>query len=82
MMTNLIKKGAKVFVMEVEDFSGQRLPDFELVVGEDILKSHDDYVNCNGSLVVSEKKVEDEVINYIRYVYPEIHDYMIDIEMC
>lgn len=82
MMTNLIKKGAKVFVMEVEDFSGQRMPDFELVVGEDILKSDDEYVNCNGSLVVSEKKVEDEVINYIRYVYPEIHDYMIDIEIC
>lgn len=82
MITNLIKKGAKVFVMEVEDFSGQRLPDFELVVGEDILKSDDEYVNCNGSLVVSEKKVEDEVINYIRYVYPEIHDYMIDIEDC
>lgn len=82
MMTNLIKKSAKVFVMEVEDFSGQRLPDFELVVGEDILKSDDEYVNCNGSLVVSEKKVEDEVINYIRYVYPEIHDYMIDIEDC
>lgn len=76
----LIEKGAKVFVMEVEDFSGQRLPDFELVVGEDILKSDDKYVNYNGSLVVSEKEVEDEVINYIRNVYPEIHDYMIDIE--
>lgn len=81
-MTNLIKKGAKVFVMEVEDFSGQRLPDFELVVGEDILKSDDEYVNYNGSLVVSEKDVEDEVIDYIRNVYPEIHDYMIDIEVC
>ena len=73
MMTNLIKKGAKVFVMEVEEFSGQRLPDFELVVGEDILKSDDEY---------SEKEIEDEVINYIRNVYPEIHDYMIDIEVC
>lgn len=72
MMTNLIKKGAKVFVMEVEEFSGQRLPDFELVVGEDILKSDDEY---------SEKEIEDEVINYIRNVYPEIHDYMIDIEV-
>lgn len=76
-MTNLIKKGAKVFVMEVEYFSG-----LELVVGEDILKSDDEYVNFNGSLVVSEKYVEDEVIDYIRYVYPEIHDYIIDIEVC
>lgn len=74
MMTNLIKKGAKVFVMEVEDFSGQRLPDFELVVGEDILESN------IGTLIVSYDEVEDAVIDYIRNIYPEIHDYMIDIE--
>lgn len=74
MMTNLIKKGAKVFVMEVEDFSGQRLPDFELVVGEDILESN------IGTLIVSYDEVEDAVVDYIRTEYPEIHDYMIDIE--
>lgn len=73
-MTNVIKKGAKVFVMEVEDFSGQRLPDFELVVGEDILESN------IGTLIVSYDEVEDAVVDYIRNVYPEIHDYMIDIE--
>lgn len=73
-MTNLIKKGAKVFVMEVEDFSGQRLPDFELVVGEDILVSHIE------TLIVSYDQVEDAVVDYIRTEYPEIHDYMIDIE--
>ena len=74
MMTNLIKKGAKVFVMEVEDFSGQRLPDFELVVGEDIL------VSSIETLIVSYDEVEDAVVDYIRTEYPEIHDYMIDIE--
>ena len=73
-MTNLIKKGAKVFVMEVEDFSGQRLPDFELVVGEDILVSHIE------TLIVSYDEVEDAVVDYIRTEYPEIHDYIIDIE--
>ena len=73
-MTNLIKNGAKVFVMEVEDFSGQRLPDFELVVGEDILKSHIE------TLIVSYDQVEDAVVDYIRTEYPEIHDYIIDIE--
>ena len=73
-MTNLIKKGAKVFVLEVEDFSGQRLPDFELVVGEDIL------VSSIETLIVSYDEVEDAVIDYIRTEYPEIHDYMIDIE--
>jgi hypothetical protein len=70
----LIEKGAKVFVMEVEDFSGQRLPDFELVVGEDILESNIE------TLIVSYDEVEDAVVDYIRNVYPEIHDYMIDIE--
>jgi hypothetical protein len=60
--------------MEVEDFSGQRLPDFELVVGEDILESN------IGTLIVSYDEVEDAVVDYIRNVYPEIHDYMIDIE--
>ena len=77
-MTNLIDKGSRVYVMGVEDFSGQKLPSFEIVVGEDILKSDDDYVNYNGDLVVSEKEVEDAVIDYIRHEYPEIHDYMID----
>ena len=74
MMTNLIQKGAKVFVMEVEDFSGQRLPDFELVVGEDIL------VSSIETLIVSYDQVEDAVVDYIRTEYPEIHDYIIDIE--
>lgn len=78
----LIEKGARVFVMEVEDFSGRHLSDFDITLGEDILKSNDDYVNYNGSLVVSEKEVEDAVIHYIRNEYPEIHYYMIDIEEC
>lgn len=75
-MTEFIEKGAKVFIMEVVNFRGQRLPDFELVVGEDILKSH------IGTLIVSYDEVEDAVIDYIRNEYPEIHDYMIDIEVC
>lgn len=76
----LIEKGATIYVLEVVDFSGQQLPEFEITVGEDILKSNDDYVNYNGDLVVSEQEVEDAVIDYIRHEYPEIHDYMIDYE--
>ena len=76
----LIEKGSTVNVLEVVDFSGQPLPEFEITLGEDILKSNDDYVNYNGDLVVSEKEVEDAVIDYIRHEHPEIHDYMIDIE--
>ena len=74
----LMEKGDSVYVMEVTDYSGQQLPEFEITLGEDILKSNDDYVNYNGDLVVSEKEVEDAVIDYIRHNYPEIHDYMID----
>lgn len=76
----LIEKGATIYVLEVVDFSGQQLPEFEITLGEDILKSNDDYVNYNGDLVVSEQEVEDAVIDYIRHEYPEIHDYMIDYE--
>lgn len=74
----LIEKGSTIYVLEVVDYSGQQLPEFEITLGEDILKSNDDYVNYNGDLVVSEKEVEDAVIDYIRHEYPEIHDYMID----
>lgn len=76
----LIEKGSTINVLEVVDYSGQPLPEFEITLGEDILKSNDDYVNYNGDLVVSEKEVEDAVIDYIRHEYPEINDYMIDYE--
>jgi hypothetical protein len=72
----LIEKGATIYVLEVVDFSGQQLPSFEITLGDEILKSDDDYVNYNGDLVVSEQEVEDAVIDYIRHEYPEIHDYM------
>lgn len=76
----LIEKGSTIYVLEVVDFSGQQLPSFEITLGEEILKSDDDYVNYNGDLVVSEQEVEDAVIDYIRHEYPEIHDYMIDFD--
>lgn len=76
----LIEKGSTIYVLEVVDFSGQQLPSFEITLGEEILKSDDDYVNYNGDLVVSEQEVEDAVIEYIKHKYPEIHDYMIDFD--
>lgn len=74
----LIEKGSTIYLLDVVDFSGQQLPNYEITLGEDILKSDDDYVNYNGDLVVSEKEVEDAVIDYIRHKYPKIHDYIID----
>ena len=76
----LIEKGDTVYIMEITDYSGQKLPDFEITLGEEILKSDEKYVNYNGSLVISEKEVEEAVIDYIRHEYPEIHDYMIYFE--
>lgn len=76
----LIEKGDTVYIMEITYYSGQKLPDFEIKLGEEILKSDEEYVNYNGSLVISEKEVEEAVIDYIRHEYPEIHDYMIYFE--
>jgi hypothetical protein len=76
----LIEKGTTVYILEVIDYRGQQIPSFHITLGVDILKSDDDYVNYNGDLVVSEKEVEDAVVDYIRHVYPEINDYMIDYE--
>jgi len=79
-MKGFIEKGTKVFIYGIEWAYEQQMSDFEITLGEEILKSDDEYVNYNGSLVVSEKEVEDAVIDYIRHEYPEIHDYMIDFE--
>jgi activator of HSP90 ATPase len=76
----LIEKGTTVYILEVIDYRGQQIPSFDITLGVDILKSDNDYVNYNGDLVVSEKEVEDAVIDYILHEYPEIHDYMIDYE--
>lgn len=74
----LIEKGEVIGIHDVVDRDGQQLADFEITLGVDILKFDDDYVNYNGSLIVSDKEVEDAVIDYMRYEYPEVYDYMID----
>ena len=79
-MKGFIEKGTKIFIYGIEWAYEQQLPEFEITLGEEILKSDDEYVNYNGSLVVSEQEVKDAVIDYIRHKYPEIHDYMIDFE--
>jgi hypothetical protein len=75
----LIEKGASIGIYDVVGSHRQQMPDFELTLGEDILTADDNYVDYNGSLIVSEKEVEDAVIDFIRINYPEIYDYMIDI---
>lgn len=75
----LIEKGESIGIYNVVNSFGQQLPDFDITLGVDILKSDDNYVDYNGSLIVSEKEVEDAVIDFIRINYPEIYDYMIDI---
>lgn len=79
-MIKLIEKGTCIWIYEIEDAFGRQLPEMEIVLGEDILKSDDDYENYNGDLVVPVEKVEDAIIDYMRFGYPEVHDYMYDID--
>ena len=79
-MVNLIEKGTCIWIYEIEDAFGKQLPEMEIVLGEDILKSDDDYENYNGDLVVTERDVEDAIIDYMSSNYPEVHDYMYNID--
>ena len=79
-MTRLIEKGTNIWFYEIEDCYGRTMCDFEIILGEDILKSDDEYDNYNGDLVVPVEKVEDAIYDYMSENYPEVHDYMYDID--
>lgn len=81
MATNLIEKGECIFIYDIEDSYGiQFMRDLELAVGEDILQNDADYDDkINGKLVVSKQKVEDAIFDYMRYNFPEAHEYMYNI---
>ena len=79
-MIKLIEKGTCIWIYEIEDAFGRQLPEMEIVLGEDILKSDGDYENYNGDLVVPVEKVEDAISEYMTENYPGVHDYMYDIE--
>lgn len=67
----LIKKGAVVFIYS--DGTGN-LPT-ELVIGEDILRNDNVYVNDNGTLKVHMEDIESAVEDYMLYA----NDYYFDI---
>lgn len=79
-MVKLIEKGTCIWIYEIEDAFGRQLPEMEIVLGEDILKSDDDYMNINGNMFVTERDVEDAIIDYMSSNYPEVHDYMCDLD--
>ena len=79
-MVKFIEKGTSIWIYEIEDAFGRRLPEMEIILGEDILKSDDDYENYNGDMVVPERDVENAIIDYMRFCYPEVHDYMYNID--
>jgi hypothetical protein len=79
-MVKLIEKGTCIWIYEIEDAFGRQLPEMEIVLGEDILKSDDDYMNINGNMFVTERDVEDAIIDYMCSNYPEVHDYMCDLD--
>jgi hypothetical protein len=76
----LAEKGSNIYIYEITDSYGQQMEMIDIVLGEDILKSNDKYVDYNGVLVIPEKEVEDAVHEYMSYKYPEIHDYMFEID--
>ena len=79
-MVKLIEKGTGILIYDIEDAFGRQLSEMEIVLGEDILKSDDDYDDYNGDLVVTERDVEDAIIDYMRFSHPEVHDYMFAID--
>lgn len=79
-MVKLIEKGTGILIYDIEDAFGRQLSEMEIVLGEDILKSDDDYDDYNGDLVVAEEDVEDAIIDYMRFRHPEVHDYMFAID--
>lgn len=79
-MVKLIEKGTGILIYDIEDAFGGQMSDIEIVLGEDILKSDDDYMNINGNMFTTERDVEDAIIDHIRFRYPEVHDYMFAID--
>ena len=74
-MERYFEKETYICIYNVKDKYGNRLPDVEINVGEEILKSDDDYEMIKGKLVVTETDIEDAIYDYMRYEYPEVYDY-------
>ena len=76
----LYEKGTTVYIYEVDNYNEQYLNIMEIVLGEDILKSDDDYVNYNGSLVVSEEEIANAIKDFVKSNCPTVREYSFDIE--
>lgn len=74
----LIEKGTTVYVYQIDE-RGEQVNIFEPVLGKDILKSPDDYVDYNGSLIVSEQEVADAVNKYMEEEHPEVFEFMFEV---
>ena len=70
----LIKKGAVVFIYN----EGTGTLPIEIVVGHDILRNNDVYVNDNGILKVGMEDIESAVEDYMRDDY-YANDYYFDV---
>ena len=71
---NLIKKGSVVFIYN----EGTGTLPIEIVVGHDILRNDDVYVNDNGTLKVHIEDIESAVEDYMRDDY-YANDYYFDV---
>ena len=82
MKRTLIEKGTCIYIYNIKDCFGDNIPNFEIEVGEEILKSDDDYDEYNGKLVADDADVEDAIYEYINIAYPSVRDFMFNIEDC
>ena len=75
-----IKKGTTIHFYEMVDKTGKQLQDLDIAIGEDILKSDDEYYNSNGSLFISKESVDGAITEYMDTKYPEVCDYKYEVD--
>ena len=79
-MTTLINKGVNICIYNVMDENGKHLPWIDIVVGEDILNSTEDYDVYGGEMVVEYEVVEDAIYEYMENNYPNVTKFEFSID--
>lgn len=77
---NLIEKDSYVCIYNIKDTDGNRLKDLEINVGEEILKSDDDYEEYEGRLYVEAEDLDDAIYDYVKETYPDFFNYEYEVD--
>ena len=76
---NLIKKGTNVYIYNIKCSNNQQIPGFDIIIGEDVLKSNEDYDVYNDDMVILEDYVSDAIFDYMSSNYPHNISYEFEI---